>query len=95
METIINFFDHPFFIIIGGITTTFLLFGIFYKIVSWFFGITPIIFRLGIALWKREIAIFGSLEVFDSLKSSLIDSKIFKEKNIVHIKKRKYRESQR
>jgi hypothetical protein len=87
MEAIINFFDHPFFIVIGGITTTFLLFGIFYKIVSWFFGITPIIFRLGIALWKREIAIFGSLEVFDSLKSSLIDSKIFKEKNIVHIKK--------
>lgn len=87
MEAIINFFDHPFFIVIGGITTTFLIIGIFYKIISWFFGITPIIFRLGIALWKRQIAIFGSLEVFDSLKSSLIDSKIFKEKNIVHIKK--------
>ena len=87
MNTFINFFNHPFFIVIGGITTTFLVLGIFYKIISWLFGITPVVFRLGFALWKREIAIFGSLEIFESLKSSLIDSKIFKEKNIVHIKK--------
>lgn len=57
-----------------------------YKVISWLFGITPIVFRLGIALWKRKIAIFGSLEVFESLKSPLIDSNIFKEKNILHIK---------
>ncbi|EKD44716.1 MAG: hypothetical protein ACD_71C00032G0004 [uncultured bacterium (gcode 4)] len=87
MQGIINFFDHPFFIIIWGITTTILVAGLIYKIISWFFGITPVIFRLGIALWKREIAVFSSLEVFDSLKSTLIDSWIFKEKNIIHIKR--------
>lgn len=86
-EIIINFYSSSLFTVFGGITATIFVFGIFYKIISWFFGITPIVFRLGIALWKREIAIFSSLELFESLKSSLIDSKIFKEKNIIHIKK--------
>jgi len=85
METIINFFNHPFFIVIGGLTTILLVIGVFYKTFCWFWGITPVIFRLGIALWKREIAIFSSLEHFNSLKSCLTDSWIFKEKTIIHI----------
>lgn len=87
LKSIAEFYNHPSFIIFGGISATLVMFGIIYKIISWFFGITPIIFRLGIALWKREIAIFSSLETFEGLKSSLIDSKIFKVKNILHISK--------
>ncbi len=83
---IITFFNHPFFILVGGLTVTLGILGFIYKVICWIFGITPIVFRLGIALWKRKIAIFGSAEVFESIKASLTDSKIFKEKNIVHIK---------
>jgi len=87
IETIVNFYSSSPFTVFGGITATIVVLGFIYKTISWFFGITPVVFRLGIALWKREIAIFSSLELFESLKSSLIDSKIFKDKNIIHIKK--------
>lgn len=87
IEIIVNFYSSPPFTVFGGITATIFVLGFIYKIISWFLGITPIVFRLGIALWKREIAIFSSFELFESLKSSLIDSKIFKDKNIIHITK--------
>lgn len=83
---ITTFFDHPVFIITGGFTVLLLILGFLYKVICWTFGITPIVFRLGIALWKRKVAIFGSTEVFESIRASLMDSKIFKESNIVHIK---------
>ncbi len=86
MQAIVDFFNHPFFITVGGLTTTVFVVGIFYKLITMFLGVSPIVFRLGLALWKREVAIFASLEVYESLKSSLIDSKIFQERNIVHIK---------
>ena len=56
-----------------------------YRLACWTFGVTPIVFRLGVAFWQRKVAIFGSAEVFESLKNSLIDSNIFKQKNIIHI----------
>ena len=86
LNQITNFYNHPLFIIVGGLTVTLGVIGFLYKIICWIFGITPIVIRLGIALWKRRVAIFGSIEVFESLKLSLLDSKNFKEKNIVHIK---------
>jgi hypothetical protein len=90
MENILNqlavFYNHPLFIIVGGLTVTLGVVGFLYKVICWIFGITPIILRLGIALWKRKVAIFGNVEIFESLKSSLVESKVFKEKNIVHIK---------
>lgn len=83
---ITNFYNHPLFIIVGGLTVTLGVLGFLYKVICWIFGITPIVFRLGIALWKRRVAIFGSVEVYESIKASLLDSKIFKEQNIIHIK---------
>ena len=85
INAIIIFFNHPFFIVVGGATVTIAIFGILYKVVCMVFGITPIVFRLGIALWRRRVAIFGSLSAYESLKASLVDSKVFKEKNILHI----------
>lgn len=82
---ITNFYNHPLFIIVGGLTVTLGVLGFLHKVVCWTFGITPVVFRLGIALWKRRVAIFGSVEVFGSIKDSLLDSKIFKEQNILHI----------
>ena len=82
---ITNFYNHPLFIIVGGITVTIAFIAFVYRLVCWTFDITPIIFRLGIALWQRRVAIFGNAEIFESLKNSLVDSNIFKKKNIIHI----------
>jgi hypothetical protein len=86
MDAIIGFFNHPFFILIGGLTVSVSILGVLYRILCWIFGITPVIFRLGIALWKRRVAVFSSGEIFESLKASLTDSGIFKPKNIIHIR---------
>jgi hypothetical protein len=86
MQTVIDFFNHPFFIIVGGLTTFVFVIGIFYRIITMFIGVTPIVLRLGFALWGREVAIFSSEEAFKDLESSLLDSKIFKNKNIIHIR---------
>lgn len=53
----------------------------FYFTVS---GLIPVLYRLGNALSSRKIAIFASAE-FDSLQDMLIDSKLFKKKNILKI----------
>jgi hypothetical protein len=79
---ITNFYNHPLFIIVGGVTVTLAFLAFIYRLACWTFGITPIVFRLGIALWQRKVAIFGNVEVFQSLRDSLVDSSIFKKKNI-------------
>jgi len=83
---ITSFYNHPLFIIVGGLTVTLGVLGFLYKVICWIFGITPVVFRLGVALWKRRVAVFGSVEAFESIKASLLDSKIFKEQNIINIK---------
>lgn len=80
---IANFYNHPVFIIVGGVTVTLGFLGIIYKILCWTFGITPIVIRLGIALWKRKVAIFGSADAYASLEATLTDSGIFKKS--IHI----------
>lgn len=52
--------------------------------IAWTKGILPVLVRLGIGLAKRKIAIFANGE-FSSLKNLLMDSNLFKEKNIIHI----------
>jgi hypothetical protein len=48
-------------------------------------GISPLVFRIGKALWRRKIAIIGNEQVFSSLKECIGDSGIFHDKNIIHI----------
>lgn len=84
MKTIINFFNHPFFIIVGGISTILIIVGFCYTVFLAIKGVFPVWYRLGMGLSKRKIAIFASME-FESLKSMLVDSKIFEEKNILQI----------
>lgn len=76
METIINFFNHPFFIIVGGSATILMIFGFFYTVFLVIKGVLPVWYRLGIGLSKRQIAIFAKDE-YASLNSMLTDSKIF------------------
>ena len=71
--------------VVGSITTIFLIFTILISFICWWFWFVPICLRLWKALWGREIAIFSSSEFFNQIKPTLIDSKIFKEKNIIHV----------
>ncbi|GAB1401109.1 hypothetical protein MASR1M68_00200 [Elusimicrobiota bacterium] len=82
---LIDFFNHPFFAVVGSITVLCTLVALLIRVFCWFFKVTPIVFKFGISLLDRKIAIFASQEVFNELKNCLIDSKIFQEKNIVHI----------
>ncbi len=84
MQSIINFFNQPFFIIAWGIATLAVIIGLLYTTYLVFRGIIPVWYRLWFALSKRKIAIFASSE-FESIKSMLVDSKIFEDENIIRI----------
>lgn len=86
MKEIIDFFDHPFFIVLGGISTLLTIAAFLFTIYLFARGIFPVWLRLGIGLSKRKIAIFAENE-FDNLKSVLLDSKIFQKSNIIKIDK--------
>lgn len=86
MQEVIDFFNHPFFMIVGGLLSLVAVFGVFSTIYLVLKGIVPIWYRLGIALSKRKIAIFSD-EKFNELKDVLIDSGMFQEKNIIKIEK--------
>jgi hypothetical protein len=85
IQPIIDFFNHPVFIIVGGLTVVFAVIGIFYRVVCIALGVTPLVFRIGKAIWRRKVAIIGSSEAFSSLKACITDTNIFKKNNVVHI----------
>ncbi len=84
MQYIIDFFNHPFFIVVGGLTTSFAILGFLYLLYLVLKGVLPVWYRLGLGLAKRRIAIFAE-HSYDELKSLLVDSRIFSKKNIVKI----------
>jgi len=57
-------------------------------IIGWIMGICPAIYRLGNGLSKRKIAIFAKGDNTMSLKNLLIDSRLFRQKNIFEITKK-------
>jgi hypothetical protein len=85
METIYNFFNHPFFIIIGGIFATLAIIGILLNLIFWILGITPLLWRLGYGRWFRKIAIVADDKYFNILRNDLVDSGIFRKNNISQI----------
>lgn len=93
MQVIIDFFNHPFFVIVGGITTMIAIIGFIYAIFLVVKGIFPVWYRLGMGLSKRKIAIFAEQE-FNNLKDILIDSQIFEAKNIIKIEKQSIKKAE-
>ena len=79
-----DLFTHPVFVIISGIITLSCLAGIAYLTIAFFLGIWPVWFSLGIGLSNRKIAVFADNK-FNELKALLVESGIFKEKNITQI----------
>lgn len=86
MPSILEFFSYPFFTIIGGILSIIAIGGLIFAIYLSFRGFFPVWYKLGTSLSNRKIAIFSDSK-FNELKSTLIDSGIFKEKNIIKIDK--------
>ncbi len=71
--------------VVGTIDSLFLLGGIIWAIYLWLNGVSPALYRLGNGLSKRKIAIFAKDSHFNSLRDLLIDSHLFKERNIVEV----------
>jgi hypothetical protein len=84
MSYIVNFFGNQFFIIIGGGSTLLMIGGSLYTVFLIIKGVLPVWYRLGRGLSKGRIAVFASTE-YGSLESMLVDSNIFKKKNIMQI----------
>ncbi len=70
---------------VGWVTAVLFLLTLALGIYTWFRGILPALIRLGNGLAKRKIAIFAKGDHFISLKDLLVDSKLFKAKNIIQV----------
>ena len=86
IRTIIDFFNHPFFICVGGLTTLLAVLGLFCTALKVAKGLLPVWFRLGMGLSKRKIAILAEAQSSD-LRDLLVDSRLFNSKNIIIVGK--------
>ena len=75
--------------VVGAIETLVLIAAIIWGAVLWAKGIWPALWRLGNGLAKRKVAVFASSGNAMSIKSLLLDSKLFSEKNITIISEAK------
>ena len=72
--------------IVGTFTTLFAI-GLFvWAVISWILGVYPLFLRLGFGRWRRKIAIVANDNMYSSLKIDLMDTNVFREKNIHQIK---------
>lgn len=99
MQAIVDFFNLPLFNILGGLMNiwdflTILIILSALVSTTYFYakGFIPVWIRLGKGLSKRKIAVFAEDE-FNSLKSTLVDSGLFREANIVKINKNSIKKS--
>ncbi len=79
-------FAQSFIDVVGVLTTVFAIALFIWTIISWCLGVFPLFLRLGFGRWIRKIAIVANDEKYASLKSDLVDTGIFREKNIYQIK---------
>jgi hypothetical protein len=85
LQPLIDFFNHPIFIIVGGLTVVTATLGIIYRIICIVLGVSPLVFRIGKAVWRRKVAIIGNSESYSILNECIVDSGIFKKNNVIHI----------
>lgn len=73
--------------IVGIIESIVLVIGIVWGFVLWTRGILPVLLRIGNGLSKRKVVLFAKGENVNSLKTLLVDSGLFRERNIFAITK--------
>ncbi len=88
METFIKILN-----VVGYVTTLIVIIAFFAGIYKWVTGISPALWRLGKGLASRKIAVVADVDGFTSLKSLLIDSNLFKERNIIQITTRELKKA--
>lgn len=71
--------------VVGFIEAAVLIIGIVYAVYLWFTGIAPVLYRLGNGLAKRRIAIFAKGDNLTTIKNLLLESKLFRAKNVCDI----------
>lgn len=71
--------------IVSYISAIIVVVSVFIAIALWIKGILPVLLRLGNGLAKRKIVIFAKGDNVSSLKSLLLDSKLFNQKNIFEV----------
>jgi hypothetical protein len=71
--------------IVGTVQTLVVIALFLYGAYLWIRGIGPVLYRLGNGLANRKIAIFAKTDNRSSLKNLLLDSGLFREKNIIEI----------
>jgi len=54
-------------------------------VIVFLLGISKPLWRLGRGFFSRKIAIFADTDNFNSLKKLLLDTKLFRKKNIIHV----------
>lgn len=72
---------------IGFLTTVFAIVLFVWAVISWFLGVYPLFLRLGFGRWSRKIAIAAENNMYSSLKADLVDTGVFREKNIYQVKR--------
>jgi len=72
--------------IVGVGTTIFAICLFIWAVISWCLGVFPLFLRLGFGRWSRKIAIISNNEKYTSLRTDLVDTGVFREKNIYQIK---------
>ena len=72
--------------IVGLLTTLFAVLLFFWSVACWVMGIYPLFYRLGFARWSRKITIVADDAMYSTIKSDLVDTGIFREKNISLVK---------
>lgn len=70
---------------VGMLTTVFAICLFIWAVASWFLGVYPLFLRIGFGRWTRKIAIAANTEKYASLRADLLETGIFREKNIYHI----------
>jgi len=93
LDQINSFFSLPFFTVFGGISTIIVIAAALSSGYLFWQGVFPVLWRLGHGLSKREIAVFAD-SMFDELKQILVDSGLFKEKNIIKLGKGSIRKAE-
>ena len=93
MQTIVDFFNRPVFVVLGGISTLITLTAVLYGAYLFARGIFPVWYRLGMGLSKRKIAVFAEKE-FDDLRDMLVESGLFLKKNVIKIEKQSIKKAQ-
>ena len=76
VKAIAEFFNHPFFMIMGGLATLIIIGSSFYTLYLISKGVIPVWYRIGIGLSKRKVAIFAD-ENYSDLDNLIKSSKIF------------------